>query len=300
MPHLPYPRVANQQHLIFVKNVPGYLVKDAIPKLFSRYNPIDIKNVYPYSKDTTVVVSFRTKHEAARAQQETDQVRLDSVILRVESYNKKRSVRFIRENGHVNRQLGDVDEDEPEDDSEETAHDNIPVYTLPLDLVNVKDLKTTPKGTTWADIAGNRRRQVDSNAPTVVEAEEEPVPATVPTTPTTTPRISVAVPHELSTPGFEHLDHLRPAIPPPIAPSLSAHTAVSPPLYTLPDSPCEADVEENIRKQKEVAEWAQKASVVQETPDTPATYEHIDSTERIRWKHCQNCAFCKMRDRIRP
>ena len=57
---------AANEHLIFVKNVPGYIETDELKRMYESYNPTSLKNVYPNSNVTTIVVGFRTKAEAAR------------------------------------------------------------------------------------------------------------------------------------------------------------------------------------------------------------------------------------------
>lgn len=68
------------EHLIFVKNVPADVARAAGPlmEMFARYGPTRIKNVYPTSDITTVVVSFPTLDEAIDAQEGTDGMRLES------------------------------------------------------------------------------------------------------------------------------------------------------------------------------------------------------------------------------
>jgi hypothetical protein len=189
-------RAGTNEHLIFVKNVPQYLAKDEVPKRFIQYNSIGVKNVYPHSHITTVVISFAAKHEAERAQRETDQMRLDNVVLRVEGYNKGQSVRYLRDKGHASRPLGAVEEDDTgnyEEDTQEEAS----IYIPPLEPVVVKYPKIASQGTTWAHIAGKQRGAVQPAVPAVQEAEEkeeEDNEATPPKTPTFTPRLPTAVP----------------------------------------------------------------------------------------------------------
>jgi hypothetical protein len=189
-------RAGTNEHLIFVKNVPQYLAKDEVPKRFIQYNSIGVKNVYPHSHITTVVISFAAKHEAERAQRETDQMRLDNVVLRVEGYNKSQSVRYLRDKGHASRPLGAVEEDDTgnyEEDTQEEAS----IYIPPLEPVVVKYPKIASQGTTWAHIAGKQRGAVQPAVPAVQEAEEkeeEDNEATPPKTPTFTPRLPTAVP----------------------------------------------------------------------------------------------------------
>jgi hypothetical protein len=352
-------RARTNEHLIFVKNVPQYLAKDEVPKRFIQYNSIGVKNVYPHSHITTVVISFATKHEAERAQRETDQMRLDNVVLHVEGYNKSQSVRYLRDKGHANRPLGAVEEDDTRY-YEEEAQEEASIYTPPLEPVAAKDPKIASQGSTWAHIAGKQRGAVQPAVPAVQEAEEkeeeEDNEATPPKTPTFTPRLPTAVPDItwtskirtsdefpslmaqkslLPTPPnpqppvqeAEKEDEQNEATPPktptstprlPIAvpditwtskiqtplsawregegnahvpglPSSSNRTIVSAPPKT-PDNAQSEDDDEDMVKMEKVSGWAKERTGVQ-----ASAWEPIDTTERIRHLHCRDCWFCKRR-----
>lgn len=78
MPRQNHTKSKEVEHLIFVKNVPADVAAGPLMELFERYDPIRIKNVYPTSDITTVVVSFPTYDEACYAKEDTDGIRLDS------------------------------------------------------------------------------------------------------------------------------------------------------------------------------------------------------------------------------
>jgi hypothetical protein len=347
------------EHLVFVKNVPSDLAKkNAIPKLFAQYNPIGFKNVYPHSNITTIVVTFATRREAAHAQKETDQTRLENVILRVEGYKKIQSVRYLRDKGQAIRPLGTVEEYDTEDSEEYHAEYEPPAYNPPPELVAAKDPKIAPTGITWAHIAGNQRGAVQPVVSTIQETDEEEKDEqddkqdneqdegqdkdTPPKTPTVTPRMPVAVPDITWTPkrtadGMPSLMSQNPLLPPtPPIFSLSNRTIVPPTL--LPNTPREtilapstssdegewaahgpyeplpalpsqknrtivparpgafynaqydAEVEHKV-KMEGVSDWAQKSTGIQ----AASAWEPIDTTERIRQRHCHDCAFCKKR-----
>jgi hypothetical protein len=334
MPTANNTRRANE-HLVFVKNVPGYLAKDTIPKLFVQYNPIGVKNVYPRSSITTVVISFATKREALHAQQETDQMRLDNVILRVEGYNKQQSVRYLRDQGQANRPLGSVEGDDTECYDEPFALQEASADTPPPEPVAAKDPKIASAGTTWAHIAGNQPGTVQPTVPAIHEANEEADAPTPPKTPVHTPRLPVAVPDFTRMSKFPPLMAQNALLPTP--PSLSqanrtivpatartnflntpprestqaslsgtsksesiAHLPVLPsssneiimpaPPITPDNAQDDADVEHKV-KMEEVSDWAQKSTAAQVT----STWEPIDTTERIRYRHSCGCWFCKRR-----
>jgi hypothetical protein len=142
---------AKEEHLIFVKNCPADLATGPLLDLFERYDPIRIKNVYPNSDITTVVVSFPTYDEACYAQEDTDGIRLENVVLRVEMFDKYRSVRYLREERGANRPLGAVG-----DDDDEVGY-IAPKYSLEAesfpDMESGAPAKQGNGGNTWAQIA---------------------------------------------------------------------------------------------------------------------------------------------------
>jgi hypothetical protein len=297
MPLLDSPK-APDEHLIFVKNVPGYVGTDTIRSMFDKYNPTSVKNVYPNSNVTTVVVGFRTKAEAARAQEETDQTRLEHVVLKVEIYNQRQSVRYLRDHGQPNRPLGAAKEDEPGYLNAKPAQEEASIFTPPLEPHVAKDPATAPRGTTWADIAGNRHAQVKE----VPKAGAADSPATGPSTPTSTPHIPIAVPRKLFAPGHRNansppqaalsLGHSTPealAIPP----SPSARSTDTSTASTTDEIGARVRAWDNIASWQAVTQWAIESSSHQ---PTRYSVEPLDTTARIRARHCADCAFCRLRE----
>lgn len=88
---------AREEHQIFVKHVPRYLAETSVTAYFKQhYNPLDIRNVYPQGYNTTLVISFGTAEQAVAVQSDTNGLRLDGIVLQVESYARARSVRALR------------------------------------------------------------------------------------------------------------------------------------------------------------------------------------------------------------
>ncbi|CAO2647651.1 Nn.00g085730.m01.CDS01 [Neocucurbitaria sp. VM-36] len=270
------------QHLIFVKNVPTYLAKCTIPEIYNGYGALGVKNVYPDGSITTAVVSFRTFKDAVRAQFETDGMRLDNVILRVELYNKQRSVRIIREIGSTKRPLGDIMEDYENAQEEEgyntgskqTPFDRNVASTLPHDAI---------KDTTWAHVVANNKP-----TPTTVN---QPKAHRVVLPGKAAPRVTAGAPHvqltHKSTPVYPHWSRISDEDP-----SSDSRTVPSP---TAKDSntPDKTDFEgDGLRDQ--LVEATTKAVGV---PQDENALETIDTTERIRRRHCKLCFFCQLRKR---
>jgi hypothetical protein len=274
---------AKDEHLIFVKNVPAYLATEAIPELFARYRPDRIKNVYPKSDITTVVVGFATQENASQAQQETDGMRLESVVLRVEMYSKHRSVRYLQEARTKSQPLdaGKEDYEELEEYEEDTLAE--PEYVLPFARKPQEGLGPS----TWAQVAGTDRKTDMMSLPPppgVAALADFPTPSEQRASPA--PPIKVAVPRidtvrntESATSTLGSTDDVLPHS------SNASSTKVA--SY-------DGDVE-NIAKTDEQAKTTK--------PDRPvldsifAPWEPVNTSQRISHRHCRNCMFCQMRMR---
>ncbi|XP_014554901.1 hypothetical protein COCVIDRAFT_103790 [Bipolaris victoriae FI3] len=255
-------RVSNER-LIFVKNVPSYVADDQVEELFSPYRPVSYKNIYKGSSITTIVVGFRTTSDAARAQRETDGKCLGSAIIRVEMYEQRRSIRYIRDHGY-NSTPWDVEEDEGEEEYEEEPYEEVPPKEAtagfsPYYPAPVKLSSTAAQGTTWAHIASRQHTQGVTNAPAITKADSAPSPASTP--------IAISEP--------------------------AAHDETS------SDGAHEPESEHQVMRWSEILRWAEHSSGdgIQEMQSRP--YVPIDTMVRIRQVHCRDCAFCKSMERVR-
>ncbi|KAJ4345976.1 hypothetical protein N0V95_005841 [Ascochyta clinopodiicola] len=77
-------------HLIFVKNVPQESCS-SVASLYTQYRPLRIKNLYPSSQITTLMIALPTADIAASALHRTDGLKFDNMVLSVERYNAKQS-----------------------------------------------------------------------------------------------------------------------------------------------------------------------------------------------------------------
>ncbi|KAF2825158.1 hypothetical protein CC86DRAFT_273896, partial [Ophiobolus disseminans] len=275
---------AKEEHLIFVKNVPADLATGSLLDLFARYEPLRIKNVYPNSDITTVVVSFRTFDEASYAQEDTDGIRLDNVVLRVEMFSKHRSVRYLREERNAHRPLGAVDE-EYEDETEDQPH-----YVHEAGDVIVLDsshasLLQDKGATTWAQIA--KKKQPLGMAPLPAPIALSSLhPVVSKEAVTSTPKLTVAVPRLPDAPGTDddtsELD-------------LTDDSSLQSPATSSAEvAGYEADVEDNREPKNQFTPTKDKT---RPSSGIMAPWEPVDSTERIRQRHCRDCVFCQMRIR---
>ncbi|KAI0605286.1 hypothetical protein TUN205_10469 [Pyrenophora tritici-repentis] len=136
---------SHNAHLIFVKNVPGHLWAEGIPRLFNEYKPLETKNIFPGNSITTVVLRFSSHAEALRAKEGVHDKRLGNAVLRTEMYEDRRSIRFNR------------------------APEQAPTYTIrkPRSKKNLVPAKAPNMiaGNTWATIASRPRIEKCSELP---------------------------------------------------------------------------------------------------------------------------------------
>jgi hypothetical protein len=269
-----------EEHLIFVKNVPADVAITALPKMYEQYDPLRFKNVYPNGDITTLVVGFRTYEEASYAQQETDGMRFENVVLRVEMYSNHRSVRYLREARNSHRPLGTSADCEEEE--EETAPE--PEYILPFG----KTKQETTGRTTWARIAGKTGALGMMPLPPPPRARETQHSTLSRGTPVSTPSLKMTVPYIVAFSKADETDSgatLTDSFP-----QRSSHTT------TFEVSGYEREVEDNQKIKKRPV-----TSNVEDLVHTSlfAEWEPIDSTKRFAQRHCRDCAFCKLCERSR-
>ncbi|KAF1850183.1 uncharacterized protein K460DRAFT_268704, partial [Cucurbitaria berberidis CBS 394.84] len=278
--------------LIFVKNIPTYMANRTIPKLYNEYGAFHVKNVYPQASITTAVVSFRTKEEAARAQKETDGMRFLDVILRVEMYEKHRSVRFIRDSGPAQRPLGAIEDDDEATLEEEVAFDTKHRYTPPLDVVASTLPNDAPKGMTWAHVAADKGALTVMSPPSTPEAALSENKIVTSSTPVTTPRTKVAVPHILFAPSPAQSDHHR--LKTYLDRTAPSNFTFVPSLAARGNNkPYNADTKSTSKLNNPFGAVGQAMDVPRHT----SVWKPIDTAELIRQRHCQGCSFCQLRTR---
>jgi hypothetical protein len=273
---------AKDEHLIFVKNVPAYLATEAIPKLFAPYHPNRIKNVYPRSDTTTVVVGFETHEKASQAQQETDGMRLENFVLRVEMYSKHRSVRYLQEE-RTKSQSPDATEDGYGDDNEDGYEEEPPAeaeYVLPF----AKKPQDGAAPSTWAHVAGTDRQtgmmplppppDLARLAKFLALSEQKAQSSTL--VKVAIPRIKVA----------RHTENATSTL-------VSTEDMLSKTSSTKVDS-YDGDAEQNQTTKK----YTLALKVNKAVHDTIfAPWEPINTSRRISQRHCRDCTFCQMRMR---
>jgi hypothetical protein len=279
------PRTSNtnvrDEHLIFVKNVPADLAKAAIPELFAPYEPERIKNVYPRSDITTVVVGFRTHQEANRAQQDTDGLRLENVVLRVEMYSKHRSVRFLRE-ARTNWSSG-AEEDEFEEEYEDESLAE-PEYTLPFGRASQE--RSGPA--TWAQVIGDDRQTGMMPLPPpgiALRSENATRTHSIRETSSKWPS-RLPVPHsDLAC----EMDNAETTLG--LADSILLRSPNAPPFNVIGHD----------RDDKETRKLKEQTTTIKLHRSVPtsifASWEPINTSQRISQRHCHDCIFCQKRVR---
>lgn len=195
-----HPIKASNEHLVFAKNVPQYMAGQ-ITQLFNRYKPVGVRNIYPRSDMTTLVFTFGSQFDAERAQRETDLMRIDYVVLKVETYNDKQSVRALRAKRRARRPVGRVlggyeADDGGEDGEEEEEDDDAEIESVaersdtPIDtefsthpLPAGNRMAGAATGLTWANIAAIKEPQPAALTDTTVDANLQEIDITHITTP---------------------------------------------------------------------------------------------------------------------
>lgn len=269
------------EHHIFVKNVPADLGISAVPNLFEQHKPTRIKNVYPTSNITTIVVTFATYEEAQQAQEEIDGTRLEHVVLRVEMYDKRRSVRYLKETRNTHRPyLRYIDEQEEDYEEEieqeyeeeykeelEKPQEPAATYALPFGSAQRGD------PTTWARVVGKNRGagMVPLPPPTKAAWTGQPTPKNG--APWTEKNAEVAILHQHD--GVAPSEHGSTDVLP-LSSEISSSTETEPERGT-----------ENYPRNSN-SEKAVRTSIF-------VPWESFISTERIIQRHCRNCAFCQKR-----
>ncbi|KAH4405666.1 hypothetical protein HBH92_177900 [Parastagonospora nodorum] len=271
-----------EEHLIFVKNVPAYMAHRSIPDLYKQYEPVRFKNVYPHSDITTVVIGFRTHDEAVYAQQQTDGVRLESVVLRVEKYNKHRSVRYLQEVRTKGQPLGPTYDDFEEEEEEDQEPE--PEYVLPFGPTTEE---TAGVQKTWARIAGNDRATNGMMPlPPPATAFRVRHPTSVNSTAKSTPTFAVAVPYIAA---LHKTDEAASEVT-----TIDSVPVQSPGTQFVGVASSKGVVEEK-KKTKTRPDATKVAMPIRTSIFTD--WEPIDSTQRFAQLHCRDCSFCKMRER---
>lgn len=280
------------EHHVFVKNVPAELGIAAVPGLFEQYKPTRIKNVYPTSNITTIVVTFGTYEEAEQAQEDIDGIRLENVVLRVEMYDQRRSVRYIKETQTRNPRtrrahrphMGYAEETYDEEYEQEAEELEEAVYVRPAAMPR----RASPGITTWANIVGNDRGTGMTPLPAPAKAVQT-------TDPTLTPDPTPANDNDT-----QYCDHTHePAIPyvsDDTASSEHGSIDVLPPSWetaSLTDSTTSPTDSELVRLMKETVLKNKPKPVVRTSIFVP--WESFDSTERLVQRHCRDCVFCQKR-----
>ncbi|KAF3037121.1 hypothetical protein E8E12_007377 [Didymella heteroderae] len=81
----------NLKHMLFVKNVPQDSAM-RIAGLFTKYEPLETKNLYPDSRVTTFMIALPGISETEEALSEIDGMRINNIVISVEQYNPKQSI----------------------------------------------------------------------------------------------------------------------------------------------------------------------------------------------------------------
>ena len=165
MTHLKYP----PSQILFIKNVPAEYATH-VTTLFRAFQPLEMKNLYPFSTITTLMVALPSAEAAEEALQRTDEMKVGTALVSVERFSAKQSVVVRREarrgrgEGFVGGGLGVVvegKENEEHEDEDDKMHwpvlgegkevDGEVGKPVPRKMAARKGEKG--KGKSWANIA---------------------------------------------------------------------------------------------------------------------------------------------------
>jgi hypothetical protein len=269
---------AKEEHLVFVKNVPADLATATIPDLYARYKPLRVKNVYPKGDITTIVLAFRTFKTASQAQQDTDGLCLDNVVLRVEMYSQHRSIRYLREVRTSSRPLNVVDEDDNAEFEESSAYAVEDGYKFHSEQV----YQGNTGAATWAQIARHDRQRDTRPLPATAIASHPQCSITVEEATIWMPTTTIAVPR---IPAVPKTDDGHSGIAGTDETSVGSSYTSSARIVGF-----EGDVEDKCQTTR----LAPDNQANKELSSIFALWEPIDTNERIRQHHCRDCTFCQM------
>jgi hypothetical protein len=263
------------EHQLFVKHVPADTAKYALPDLFAPYNPRSVRNLYPDSYDTTVVLSFSTHDEASCAYEDTNGLRIDNTVLYVEMWSEQRTT----------RPLGSAEGYEAGQSRKPILKPTTTRCQTPIEIIErtdtpVSDTGSTrlkPRdGTTWAQVAGPK----------------QPLPTAVTDRPATSSIL------------FNIADNAR-----------SSHTVESPQpqvkAETMEPSTCvtedpfhgEGDTTEGdsygmvytLKDPQDEEPVLTRAHLTAKPPEYHNAWDSTNTSYRISHAHCRNCGFCQAR-----
>lgn len=303
---LPLRTKFTNEHLIFLKNVPTYVSKEAISDIYDQYGANGMKSIYPNGPLTTIVVAFHKKQDAVVAQQETDGMKLENVIVRVEMQKSRRSFRLSRSVGPTNGRAGGT----KFEDNQSTFSEVCSQYqTLGTDV----DYKTAPEATlsaptpnfstevsVWPQLIP-RQNASATMPPSDASKYISPQSASIPSaTPAATPRVQIAIPNKLFAPQATEA-YATKSESPIVSEAASESTIVAHPIAENTQTSSEDKKEsvikgfpEHIKEKKSVP--FPEAENFGSSQANVGVWDPIDTTERIRQRHRQNCAFCRKRN----
>lgn len=304
------PIKASNEHLVFAKNVPQYMAGQ-ITQLFNHYKPTSVRNIYPRSDMTTLVFTFGSQFDAECAQRETDLLRIDYVVLKVETYNDKQSVRALRAKRRarrpVGRVLGRYEADDAGEHGEEKEEEDAEIESVaersdtPIDtgfsthpLPAGNPMAGAATGLTWANIA----------------AIKEPRPAALTDTTVDTNLLEIDTTHT-TTPQKSHLNLNPPLHDTPASDATSVTVKPAPRINFLanhsPSSISTASPNNNGNNGNNEGDGDDSDGAIPLAHPTSAfnlpgsteplasmlSYFPADSAEYVRESHCQVCSFCQ-------
>ena len=315
----------NPAQLIFVKNVPQDSAS-SIASIYTQYEPLDVKNLYPTSQITTMMIALPTAEIAATALRCTDGMKVDNTIISVERYNARQSIVARRESRRKcnSEHTRDYEDEYDGYEADQSMHDEVPeswedalAPYVPEERVGICREASKLDGVSWADVTKGLLMKLPSpphaTGATAITAPQTPImapasPMMVPVTMNSqasppmeataivaTPPSLVRLPHTPSsgTPSSRSLSSRSPSSRSPSCRAPSSRTPSPEQFHTAPQCATPEKSSDSGKFEEESDREMRALSTTHKQREALAWSASTDYY--IRNRHCADCAFCRKR-----
>lgn len=312
----------NAKQMLFVKNVP----RDSatrVENLFTKYKPLETKNLYPTSQITTLMIALPSIGATEAALGKIDGVRINNTVVSVERYNPKQSTVARRDarkkpnnlpNGRADHDYND-EEDYGGYDGNNDGHEEARTSTQTSKATKLMAKRPEPEpeprprtrrvsesgGVSWAGLVGGKQAKKHSPSPAPSSTSVQAV--TPQERPDAARSTSMAASPQRQSPPHIFLT--------PATASIGPCPVVPDPLFTdsymsFDDFYCnvlesrtplrhtQTQNGESSRVDKDSSRSTQ--ALVTSRVQRRIFCMPINTTSFIKRRHCADCAFCRMRD----
>lgn len=305
----------NPAQLIFVKNVPQDSAS-SIANIYTQYEPLDVKNLYPTSQITTMMIALPTAEIAATALRCTDGMKVDNTIISVERYNARQSIVARRESRRKcnGEQTMNYEDDYDGYEADQSMHDEVPeswedelAPHVPEEPVAICRETGKVDGVSWADVTKGLLMKLPSPPHAIA------TPAvTAPQTPIMAPASSMIVPIAVASQASPPIEITTAIVTPPSlirlphTPSSGTPSSMTPPsrafssrtpspeqFHTAPQCPTPEKSSDGGKFEEDFGREIQVLNTTHQQRESLAWSASTDNY--IRNRHCADCTFCRKR-----